>query len=631
MSSRIRYIPLKNVHITDTFWVKIRQLINEVVLPYQWEVLNDCAPNVPPSFCMRNFKVAAGAEEGLHQGVVFEDSGLYKWLEAVAYSLTAAPNAALEAAAEEAIAWIGKAQAQDGYLNTYYTTREPDQRFCNLTDGHELYCAGHLFEAAAAYYEATGRRELLDIACRFADCLVRHFLDGNPEGHGYPGHPEVELALVKLYLVTRKDDYLRLCSYFLNVRGLGEDWRDVEQKRGGFVKIWGDLLFSEFPRSYFQAHVPVRAQREASGHAVRAVFLYCAMTDIARLNRDETLAEACRHLYHNIITRRMYVTGGIGSATHGECLTADFDLPDDTAYAETCASVGLMMLSSRMWLMDKQPSCFDIWERALYNTVLASMSRDGRHFFYTNPLSADPRLIRKNPSLNHVEPTRPPWFGVACCPPNMARCLLSLGGAVYAQEEGVLYVLTHISSEAVSEAIQVVLTQTGDRYILTLDAPPLTLKMRVPQGSDLRADFGWIQSGYLIAEHPGGKAAYAYRLIANIRVLHAHPHAAHYAGKVCVVRGQTVYCLEEADNGSALCALALPRNAVFREAERDWLPDGIPALETEGLRYEPRDADTLYGEPSPSQTSVPLVFVPYHQWNNRGEGEMRVWVNEAPC
>lgn len=621
-------IPLRTVKINDPFWQDTQRLISGVVLPYQWEVLNDRVTDAEPSHCIQNFKIAAGDAQGTHQGAVFQDSDIYKWIEAVAYALMIEESLTLASYADEAIEIIARAQAPDGYLNTYYMICEPDQRFQNLTEGHELYCAGHLFEAAVAYYEATGKRRLLEVAVRLADCLVRFFLPEDGNCRGYPGHPEVELALVKLYQATEIKDYLRLCSYFLESRGQAEGWRDVELARGGFRRHCGDALFSA-PINYAQDHAPVRLQRKATGHAVRAMYLYSAMADIAYLTEDDELGEACLALYKNTVQCQMYVTGGIGAAAKRECFTSDYDLPNDSAYAETCASVGLMMFSTRMWRLTKDAACYDVWEKALYNTVLAGMGRDGQHFFYVNPLSVNPAVNRENPTLEHVLTSRPKWFGVACCPTNLARCVLSMGRSIYAKTPEALYVLSHIASSVSIEDLSAELARDGESFTLSIDSPAMAIMLRIPDGYELVTGQGSAQDSYMRIEHLGGQVTYRYQLMAKPRVLYAHPRIAQDAGKVCVAYGQRVYCLEEADNGPALCELALPRGAVFEKGKLDWLPEGMFALRTEGVRYCEDGWIGAYSEKAPEAKPAILTFVPYSQWNNRGEGEMCVWVNEA--
>ena len=619
--------PLSAVQLCDPFWKEIQDLVRTVVLPYQWEILNDCVEGAEPSYCIRNFRIAAGDLQGKRQGTVFLDTDVYKWLEAVAYGLTIQPDEMLEACADEAIRLIGRAQCADGYLDTYYAIQAPGERFRNLTEGHELYCAGHLFEAAVAYHQATGKIELLNIAIRLAECLVNHFQPQSGENRGYPGHSEVELALVRLYSVTSRADFLELAEYFVNQRGVGKSWRDTELERGGFTHIW-DHLF-DMPLTYAQAHLPVREQKKAAGHAVRAMYLYSAMADLAGIRGDQSLEEACRALFENVTRRQMYITGGIGSAAYGEQFTTDYDLPNDTVYAETCASVGLMMFAARMWRLTGDPACYDVWERALNNTVLAGMGKDGKHFFYVNPLAVDPKTARENPGLAHVRTERPRWFGVACCPTNLARAVLSLGASLYAQRPGELVVLSHLDSILRTADGEVSLAHERSEYCLSVSLPPKTLKLRVPDGFSLQETTGQMEDGYLCIAHPGGKAAYRYRLTPEIRILHAHPRIAHDAGKVCVCYGQMVYCLEEADNGKVLCALQLPRGAVFEPMAMDWLPQGMTALRTQGFRLSEEGWVQPYAASPPEKVPVSLVFIPYSQWNNRGEGEMCCWVNEA--
>jgi len=621
-----KWIPLAQVTMNDPFWASVQTLIRTVVLPHQWKLLNDLVEGASPSHCVENFRIAAHEAQGEFSGMVFRDSDLYKWLEAVGYALTIERDEALEVVADEAIALIGRAQCTDGYMNTYYSIQAPLERWKNLTEGHELYCAGHMFEAAVAYHQATGKPEFLDIACRFADCLCLRFLDGN---HGYPGHPEVEAALIRLYEETGVERYLDLSRVFINVRGVGEDLRTREEKVGGYTPIWNHL--KDMPVSYLQDHLPVREQHEACGHAVRAVYLYSAMADLARLDGDMALAQTCQELFDNATKRRMYVTGGIGSCSEGERFTLDYDLPNDLVYSETCASVGLMMFARRMWRLTDDANCYDVWERALYNTVLAGMSQDGKHFFYVNPLEVSPERIAETPALAHVLPQRPKWFGVPCCPPNLVRCVLSLGGYLYAQEGETLTLLSHIASRVDSSELSISLSREDDRYTLSINSNVKTVRLRIPDGFELLADYGTVEHGYLVFSHQGGSCEYTYQMIPKLRVLHAHPRVAADAGKVCISYGATVYCLEEADNGKHLCELALPRNAVFNKIYPAWMPAGTFALQTEGVRYSAEDWTAAYEAREPEAKATQITFIPYYLWANRGEGEMQVFINVHKC
>ncbi|MDD3335253.1 MAG: glycoside hydrolase family 127 protein [Eubacteriales bacterium] len=605
----LHFVPLKAVFIDDAFWRKEQQLVRNVVIPYQWEILNDRVPNAEPSYCIHNFRIAAGKQKGSFGGAVFQDTDLYKWLEAVAYCLTTEKDEKLEALADETIDLIAEAQQPDGYLDTYYTIAEPEHRWHNLMEGHELYCAGHFIEAAVAYYAATGKRKILDIAIRLADCIQKVFF---VEKHGgYPGHPEIELALIKLYFATEERRYLELSKYFVDSRGQNESWFAKEQSRPGHRYIWPDMEF--FGDRYFQDYAPVREQREANGHAVRAMYLYSAMADLGRIFKDHELEEACNALYHNVTQRQMYVTGAIGSAAYGERFTSDYDLPNDTVYAETCASIGLMMFSSRMFLLTGNQACYDSWERALYNTVLAGMGSDGRHFFYVNPLEVIPAFVHSSPTLQHVKTLRPKWYGVACCPPNIARTVSSLGGSLYAMDDQRLHVLTHIGSSFQYQGVSCRLQREKEDCVLTIDAPTMEIVLRKPEGFVLEGDE--------VIRHPGGKAEYHYRLLPQVRFLRANTHVAADEGKVCVMRGETVYCMEEIDNGKQLNALYADTSVLPTEND-----DGTLTLK--GWRREDW-GEALYSEKTPAYKPMTLTLIPYSQWNNRGEGEMRVWLNEA--
>lgn len=411
------------IQIQDQFWNTYSDLVRETVIPYQWEALNDRVEDAEPSHAIRNFRIAAGLEQGEFGGWVFQDSDLYKWLEAVAYSLRHHPDQRLEKIADESIELIRQAQHDDGYLNTYFTIQEPGKQWTNLYEAHELYCAGHLIEAAVAYYQATGKRKLLDISCRFADLIDRMFGTKPGQIRAYCGHQEIELALIKLYGVTVEERYLNLSQYFIDERGKQPNYFIEEWERGSRTNIWSQGAPN---LEVYQSHLPVREQKVAVGHSVRAVYMCTAMADLARLTGDEGLKAACERLWSNTTGKQMYITGGIGSTHLGEAFTFDYDLPNDSVYAETCASIGLIFWARRMLQLEVKSEYADVLERALYNNVLGSMSMDGKHFFYVNPLEVWPEASLKNPDKHHVKPIRQKWFGCSCCPPNVARLLGSL-------------------------------------------------------------------------------------------------------------------------------------------------------------------------------------------------------------
>jgi DUF1680 family protein len=378
-----RRLPFSSIRIDDLYWNRYTKLIRDVVIPYQWDILNDRVPDAPPSFCLENFRIAAGEIPGERKGTVFQDSDAAKWLEAVAYRLASDPDPELERTADDVIALIGRAQREDGYLNTYYTLTEKDRRWTNLTEGHELYCAGHFIEAAVAYYEATGKDHLLTILCRFADLICTVFGPGDDQIHGYPGHPEIELALVKLYRTTGQKRYLNLAKYFVDTRGRSPNYFLEEMNRRDFHRI--NPEFVSYDPRYSQSHLPVRKQDSAEGHAVRAMYLYCAMADLAEEFEDDELLSRCKILWKNITEKRMFIIGSIGSSGFWERFTADYDLPNDSNYSETCASIGLAQFGLRMIRLIRDASYMDTVELALYNTIRAGIFYGRKPLFLCKP------------------------------------------------------------------------------------------------------------------------------------------------------------------------------------------------------------------------------------------------------
>lgn len=622
----MNFISVADVKLNDPLWSKQFDLVRNVVLPHMWEILNGRVENAEKSRCIENFKIAAGLSNDEYYGPVFGDSDLYKWLEAVSYCLAVENASKLNDLCDQVIDLIVAAQQSDGYLNTYFTVVAPEKRWTNLMEGHELYCAGHLIEAAVAHYQATGKGKLLNVACRFADLIDSIF--GTNKRRGYPGHPEIELALIRLYEETHEERYLSLAGYFINERGVGKNIFEEEREQDGHSYFFPEM--AHFKADYFQSHLPVREQQRVTGHAVRAMYLYRAMADFARLTNDPELIQACERLYENTVSRQMYVTGGVGSACSGERFTVDFDLPSDSAYAESCASIGLMLFSSRMWLLDPRKSYYDIWDQVLHNNILSGMGRDGKHFFYVNPLEVVPQTVSNNPMLSHVKTQRQKWFGVACCPPNLARILASMRGYIYALDNDRLYILSHIGSSFEKGGLYVKLSHDGDRYTLTVDGGPTDIFLRLPENSVLIGDqFGTPSDGYFSLHHAGGKRQYSYSLKPLIRVLRAHPCVSALSGKVCVQRGPTIYCVEGSDNAVPLSTLRLPVDAVFTEEKADWLEGDLPILKTAGysvsnLNWEKK----LYASQPCVYEPREITFIPYSHWGNRGENEMRVWLNQ---
>ena len=678
-------LSLRNVQITDTFWKKEMELVRTEVIPYQWAALNDQVEGAAPSFCMHNFKAAgklnkekkelgtafeepvytfrgfeALPEDPKHlddkfYGFVFQDSDFYKWIEAVGYSLTQQPDPQLESIADGAIDIVCAAQQEDGYLDTYYILNGKDRIFTNLRDHHELYCLGHLLEGAVAYYQATGKDKLLKAASRYADYVADYFGPEEGKCKGYPGHEIAEMALVRLYETTQDSKYLDLAKYFIDERGKQPYYFDKEHPEE-VKKNPNGLRYA-----YNQAHLPVREQDEAVGHAVRAVYLYSGMADIARLTEDDTLFDACKRLWDNMVQKKLYITGGIGGTHMGEAFSFNYDLPNDTAYAETCASIGLVFFARRMLEICPDVQYADVMEQALYNTVLAGMALDGKSFFYVNPLEVLPEACHKDERKFHVKPVRQKWFGCACCPPNLARTLSSVSSYAFTETEDTLFVHLYIGSELKKNVngtdVSVHMTSEfpwNGKVTLQADSAdtPFTLALRIPgwctsyqvsllgaahnpiSGSEaitgLDASEYTIKDGYLYITRKWKESeTLTLDFPMEIQVWNANPNVREDIGRAAVTRGPITYCLEEADNGSDLHLLTLDWNAPAQV--RDFTVCGEPVKEIlmQGFKEdkEKEAPQRLYRPVQTAEKSpVTLRFIPYYTWANRGENEMSVWV-----
>lgn len=644
----IIYTPnLSDIEITDPLFGSFSALVAETIIPYQWEILNDRVPGAEPSHCIENFRVAAGETAGEHQGVVFCDTDAYKWLEAAAYCIENGSGKRFEPVTDELIDLIGRAQRPDGYLNTYYTIAHPDQRWTNLAKGHELYSAGHLIEAAVAYYRATGKEKLLVIARRFADLICGEFGPEPGKRKGYPGHQEIELALVKLFRVTGENRYLELASFFINERGKEPNYliKEMRESREGHL-FFG---LPDYEETYAQMHLPPARQTTAEGHAVRAMYLYSAMADVAYERGDEDLRTACRAVWKSVTQKRMFVTGGIGSSGFLERFTADYDLPNDRMYCETCASVGLMMFGQRMAVLMKDARYYDTVERALCNTVLAGISFGGDRYFYVNPLEVWPDNCLEDTSLAHVKPVRQPWFSVACCPTNIARTLASLGQYIYAQDEKSIYINQFISSrvhtELQGEAVSLEVDSTYMRdgcvrvTVESSSAHPFTIRVRIPEyfkqpvfQLEGKAIFPVVESGYaVLAVSRAAKQTFTVRGRVEPAFVAANENVRADAGKVSLAMGPYVYCLEQTDNGENLAGVYVsPKAKVQTGAPVQALPGELPTLAFQGERLtrsvRREDGDALYGTPEFHMEPAQFSAVPYCLWCNREPGEMLVWM-----
>jgi DUF1680 family protein len=645
-------LPVSSVRITGPFWSYYQDLVREAVLPYQWDALNDNVPGAEPSHAVANVKIAAGMEQGEYCGLVFLDSDLAKWLEAAAYSLAAHPDAGLQAKVDGVVDMLGRVQFEDGYLNSYYALNGPENRWTNLYECHELYCAGHLIEAAVAYHDATGKREFLDIVRRYADHIARTFGPREGQLRGYPGHEEIELALVRLYRATGERKYFDLARYFIDERGRQPYYFDIEWEKRGRVSHWsgGPAPAPSEDAENNQSHLPVRDQKDAVGHAVCAMYLYRAMADVAKETGDASLLAACRALWRSAVSRRMYITGGVGSKAEGEEFTADYDLPNDTAYAETCAAIGLMFFAQSMLAIEPSGEYADVMERALYNNVLAGMSRDGETFFYVNPLEVPPEGSPRAEERRHVRTRRQPWFGCACCPPNVARLVASLGAYAYSANPSSAFIHLYVGGSmraaahggAFGMSMETDYPLGGRVGIRITDAPQneYTLALRIPgwcreaalsvngESIDLGAA---VKDGYayLARRWSAGDVAELELPMKPVR-MRAHPSVRADAGRAAVQLGPLVYCLEECDNGRRLDELALPASAEWTVEFDSGLFGGTNVIRAEGLRENGAAwGDALYKPDAVMEyVSAELMFIPYFLWANREPGEMAVWVKE---
>lgn len=638
-------VSIKESNITGKFWSSYMNLIRTSAIPYQWEALNDRIPDAPPSYSMYNFRVATGKIPGTHRGSVFQDSDIAKWIEAVAYTLMWHPDKNLEKLADSAINEIIAIQQPDGYLNTYYILNGLEKRFTNLRDNHELYCLGHFLEGAVAYYDATGKDKLLNAVIKYADLVDRTFGPEEYKLHGYPGHEEIELALVKLYQITKNKRHLRLAKYFIDQRGQQPLYFTEEQKKNRTKSPWEDEEFSE---RYYQTHAPVRQQHMAAGHAVRAVYLYTGMAEVARETDDPTLAVACQRLWNDITQRQMYITGGIGAASYGESFTFDYDLPNDTIYSETCASIGLVFFARSMQRFRPQGEYADVIEKALYNGILSGIANDGKSFFYVNPLEVDPESAEKDHLKKHIKIRRQKWFGCACCPTNLVRLFSSLNGYLYAKRDNALFIHQYAESSMatvldngnISLEVKTNYPWEENISITVKEAPSTeaTIALRIP---------GWCKEHSLVVDgeviRTSAKDGYVYiskvfsqdssiqlTLKMPVTLMQSNPHVRENMGNLSVMRGPVVYCLEEADNGENLNQISIGPNTSFNFRYDQNFFGGAVVIKSEGKRIETRNWDSrLLYRPMKEHTykSVPLTWIPYYLWANRSAGEMTVWVN----
>ena len=546
-------------------------------------------------------------KEGSVKPHFYWDSDVAKWIEGVAYILRHHPEMTeLEAKADAIIAKIKEHQGEDGYFNIYYTVVEPENRF-KARGRHELYCAGHLIEGAIAYDMSTGKHDFLECMEKYADHIYRVFVEEKSAEFTTPGHQEIEIALVRLYRYTGKRKYLDLARFFIDNRGVAEEISMTE---------------------HYQTHKPVRDQDEAVGHAVRAVYMYTAMSMVAAETGDKELAEACRTIWNNITTKKMYVTGGIGSTRVGEAFTRAYDLPNDTAYAETCAAIGLMFFANAMLAIENDAKYADVIERALYNGVLSGLSLDGKAFFYTNPLEINlsERLVNDRGRREFPITQRPAIFGTSCCPPNINRTFASLGNYIYGKDENTLYVNQFISSTL--DDGDVSCTQSTDYpnsgTVRLIAEGVKRVALRIPEWCEgFRVNKPYItEKGYAIIDNDGGEILM--ELDMTPKLVYADSRVMRNAGRVCIMRGPVVYCAEGVDNGADLHSYALSAKPEITESFDESF--GLYTLDVRCVREIGYEDGRLYSGNAPKKEDASLRLIPFNCFANRGETDMVTWL-----
>lgn len=614
MNSSIREIPLKKVCVRDNFWSPRQKLIAEETVPYMKKILMDEISGAEKSHAVKNFRIAAGLEKGEHYGLVFQDSDVYKWLEAAAYCLNLYPDTQLQNSMDEIIHAISLAQQEDGYINTYFTLREPDKKWSNLLECHELYCAGHLIEAAVACKEAAGRDDLLSVAERVADNIINVF-----GSDGIPGHQEIEIALLRLYSATGKNKYLQMACDFIDRRGTDSEWFAKHTPKhpgihyGGYDIDCNDTVYN-------QSYAPVREQTEARGHAVRCLYMLTAMAHAAAHTGDKTLKTACDRLFNDIRSKRMYVTGGVGSRAFHESFGSDWELPNDRAYNETCASVAMAFFMYRMLQNECNSEYTEVLELELYNGALAGMQLDGKRFFYVNPLFADPNITSKTENTAHVLIHRPPWYSCACCPPNLARLISSAGRFLWSETDTALYSHLMIGNTLSSSHADVTLTSAlpwegfAEYHFDSVTEGLFDFMLRIPKYAanaqisiNGRQTFPEAVNGYSClrrAWKAGDVVTVTFDM--PVRRYYENANVKEDIGRVALIRGPLVYCMEQQDNTIPLDECIIPPELSVSVLPYDEsLLGGIVPLEVNGMR-----------------------FIPYYSWANREECAMQVFVRE---
>lgn len=602
----IKTVDFSNTTITGGFWKQKQDMVRNTTVKAVYDRFCDTG-----RFEAFKFNWKEGMPNKPH---IFWDSDVAKWMEGAAYLTELKREPELEKIIDETVDLIEKNQDENGYFNIYFTVIEPERRFQTRND-HELYCAGHLIEAAVAYYKATGKRKFLDLMCKYADYIEKRFKIDRDTGFTTPGHEEIELALVRLYECTKEKRYLELSEFFINERGVKHE----------FFTDWAE-------DRYAQSHIPVREQTTAEGHAVRAVYLYCAMADIALRSGDAELKKACETIFSDIVDKKMYITGGIGSSSCGEAFTVAYDLSNLLAYTETCAALGLALFANRMLNFEANSLYSDVIEKVIYNGFISSVSLDGKAFFYENPLEIIPYLHTRDGSNNSKsihwpQMTRSEVFGCSCCPPNIVRFIPSIANLLYGDDGETVYVHQFMQSETTIDrgTKTLKLTQTtaypeNGKIAIKLTGGDSRIAVRIP---------GWYTeykgetvNGYAYFDVKDGETL-SFDFTMKVKLMEARPEAVFDCGKCAVMRGPVVYCMEAHDNGELLRDIRLDADAPFVYGTHSEL--NVPMLSVKAYRRKRDEKAPLYSERHNSDEEITAKFIPYYAFANRGVSEMQVW------
>ena len=658
------------VTVTSPFWKQYRENVAKEVIPYQWAVINDeqriDIPEDPSgvevealshewSHAVRNLRVVAGDEQADFNGMVFQDSDVYKWLEEAAYALAYEENPELKDLCDRLVDLIARAQDKDGYLDTPFQIKSGSYakrpRFSQIQQSHEMYVMGHYIEAGVAYYEVTGNEQALEVAKKMADCLDANFGYGEGKIPGADGHPEIELALSRLYEVTKEERYLKLAKFFIDVRGEDPSFYDKQNqaaREAGATPIFPQML--AWSHEYTQTARTIRKQQTAEGHAVRVAYMLTGVAHVARLSNDQELRDTAQRLWEDIVRRRMYITGGVGSTHVGEAFTYDYDLPNDTMYGESCASVGMSFFARQMLDIAIKGEYADVLEKEIFNGAISGIALDGKHFYYVNALEADPVASDHNPDRSHVLMHRAEWFGCACCPANIARFIASVDRYLYTVKEDERVIAAHqfIANDAtffdgVTVSQESNFPWNGDvKFTVTVPEGVEAVKfmVRIPgwsankyklvaNGTDV-TESAEISDGFVTFEAPAGETVIELSLDMSVRYVRSKSSVRHDAGKVAVMRGPVVYCAEESDNPKPLWNYRI-HHTTASEATSEYVADELSGIERVEVPASKRAEDNndapLYTDANETLPDLPvtLKLIPYYAWANREIGQMQVW------